>query len=69
MVLGDSERPAELGSPGGGVGVGEISNRLGRHAGDGLGLGEGPLIDRLPVRVESDGSPIDEILIVQPGLR
>ncbi len=44
VVLGDAERPAQLGAVGAGVGVGQLADGLGRDAGDRRATLERPLL-------------------------
>ena len=53
VVLGDAERPAQLGPVGGGVGVGQFADGLGRDAGDRRAALERPVLDRRGVLVEA----------------
>jgi hypothetical protein len=68
VVLGDAERPAQLGPVGPGVGVGELADRLGRHAGDLGAAFERPLLDRRGVLGVAGGGAVDEVGVDQSGV-
>ena len=69
VVLGDAECPAELGAVGRGVEVGQLDDRLGRHARDrrrplgGVGLNGGGVV------LEADRGMADEVFVVQSRRR
>ena len=68
VVLGDAQRPADLGPVGAAVGVRQFADQLGRDAGDLLGPLERVRLDRRAVVLESGGRPADERLVDQPGV-
>ena len=66
-MFGDPQRPQDLGLLRGGVGVGRFADRLGRHAGDLLGVVEGVGLDVGPVLLKALGRVGDEGRIVEAG--
>ncbi len=60
VVLGDAERPAQLGPVGPGVGVGEGGDVVGSDTGHLLGPLQGPRLDRRGELVEAGRGPFDE---------
>jgi len=68
VVLGDAQRPAELGPVGAGVGVGEFGDLGGRYPSLRLGGVQGPLLDTSGELIEAGGGPLDEVAVVQPGV-
>jgi len=67
VVLGDPERPAELRAVGARVRVRELADRVGRNAGDALGLHERPRLDRRAVLLVAGRRARDELLVHEPG--
>ncbi len=65
VVLGDAERPADLGPVGARVGEGELADQVGGDAGLALAALERPLLDGGRVLVEAGGGPLDELAVVQ----
>ena len=69
VVLGDPERPAQLRVRARAVRVRELADRVGRNAGDALGLLERPRLDRLAVLLVAGRRARDELLVDEPGVR
>ena len=67
VVLGDAERPAQLGPVRPGVGVGQLPDLLGGDAGLRLGPVQGPLLHGGGELLEAGGGPLDEAAVLQPG--
>ena len=67
VVLGDAQRPAQLGPVRPGVGMGQFPDQLGRDPGLRLGPGQGPLLHAGGELVEAGGGPFDETAVLQPG--
>ena len=68
VVLGDAERPAQLGPIGPGVGVGQFGDDLGRHPGHLRAPLQGPLLHRGRVLLEAARGAGDEGGVVQSGV-
>ncbi len=68
MVLGDPERPAELGPARPGVVVGELADGTCRHPGLVLGEVERVAVDGGGVAVEADRGAADELVVGEPGV-
>ena len=68
VVLGDTERPAQLRGVGGGVRVGELTDGVGGYARDLLATLEGPLLDRGGVLLVAAGGALDERQVHETGV-
>ena len=67
-MLGDAERPADLGGLGCCVVVSELLDDGGRYAGESLSLGQGVWLDGIGVRLEAGCRVIDKALVDKPGV-
>jgi hypothetical protein len=67
MVLGDAERPAELGAVGAGVSVGQLADRLGRDARFLLGILQRVGLDTGLVFLEVERRAFDEFAVLKPS--
>src|SRR5690606_31242560 len=65
VVLGDPQRPAQLGGGGGGVCDGHLPDGIGGDAGDLLRPGQVVLGDLLGIGVEAGRRPFDELAVVE----
>jgi hypothetical protein len=66
VVLGDAERPADDRPVGACVGVRDLPDRVGGHAGEALALVERERLDGVGVLLEALRRALDEGLVVQP---
>ena len=65
VVLGDAERPADHRPVGLREGVGQLADRLGRHAGLALGVLERVRLDAGAIRLEVGRRPLDELAVLE----
>ena len=68
VVLGDAERPADLGAVGARVRVRDVLDHVGGHAAQRLGPLERVRLDRRDVGLEARCAALDELAVVQPGV-
>ena len=68
VVLGDAERPADLGTVGAGVRVRRLPDDFRRDAGDLLGVLQGVGLDVGPERLEIGRGALDERQVGEPGV-